>query len=535
LGAKLPENGEVFPMSHFGTTLVSVLALAVASCSSPPGSPVPIPDRVCREKSAVTDSIYLIGDAGAVKTRKRDAAGAVELVAPVLIELAADVLASASDLGPDRTRVVFLGDNVYPRGLQHEGTRGRERGVRVLAAEIASVGPAKGYFIAGNHDWDGRGPRGWEHVVEESDFLASHGPRIAMTPPGGCAGPVRVDVGGYLRLIFLDVIGWSHAARFPEENRPRCSHQTALDIFLTLADEFDHPEGRHVVLLTHNPVITAGPHGGHFTWKEHVFPLRDVFGPNWWIPLPVIGSIYPLARLLGVTSVDVSSEIYQQYIRAIDRASRPRVPMLLAAGHEHSLQVHRDPVGTFYVVSGAGSPSKVDRVRKTDTLLMGLAEPGYMRLDLHENGSLALTVFALHDGEKRRPVYEACLAHGPPSPGMTKRLAPWAFRWEPWNAFPAGSRSETVRDAGGCTARRSHWSGRRYSGISRGWRSPPSGSRCPPQPPSEKRTTPPLRSASSRGASRTANRWRAISPAMAGTFHLRWPGRAFRRERGASP
>jgi hypothetical protein len=401
-------------MRHFRTALVSAFALALASCSSPPEFPAPVPDRICREKSAVTDSIYLIGDAGAVKVKKRDATGAVKLVTPVLIDLAADVLASASDLGPDRTSVVFLGDNVYARGLQQEGTRARERGVRVLTAQIASIGPAKGYFIAGNHDWDMRGPRGWDYVVEQSDFLASYAPRIAMQPPGGCAGPVRVDVGGHLRLIFLDVIGWSHAAQFPDQNRPHCPHQTALDTFMALADEFDHPEGRHVVLLTHNPIITAGPHGGHFTWMEHVFPLRDVFGPNWWIPLPVVGSIYPLARLLGVTGTDVSSEIYQQYIRAIDRASRPRVPMLLAAGHEHSLQVHRDPVGTFYAVSGAGSPSKVNRVRKTDTLLMGLAQPGYMRLDLHTNGSLVLTVFALRRGEKRRPVYRACLAHGPP-------------------------------------------------------------------------------------------------------------------------
>ena len=53
--------------------------------------------------------------------------------------------------------------------------------------------------------------------------------------------------------------------------------------------EFDHPDGRHVGFAQHHPLITAGPHGGHYTWKQHVFPLMD-FWPNAWIPLPIIGS-----------------------------------------------------------------------------------------------------------------------------------------------------------------------------------------------------------------------------------------------------
>jgi len=401
---------------------VSGSALWLVACASLPAPPVKAPPAECQGTPAVTDTVFLIGDAGAVAVSKGGQTDRVKLVDPVLLNLAGDVAAAASDLGADRTSVVFLGDNIYPRGLQPEGRRGREHGLRVLDALVASIGPARGNFIAGNHDWGLQGPRGWDTVVNQSRFFEARGPRIAMMPPGGCAGPFRVDVGDHLRLIFLDVIGWSHAFQFPDQSRPECRHQTAFDTYYALADEFDRPEGRHVVLLTHHPIITTGPHGGNFTWKEHLFPLRDVLGPNWWIPLPVIGSIYPVARLLGVTGTDVSSEVYQRYIRAIDKTSRPGVPMLIAAGHEHSLQVHSDPSGMFYAVSGAGSKSKVSRVREADTLLMGVAEPGYMRLDLHADGSLQLTVFALHRGE-RRPVYRACLADGPPRTGRRFRAA----------------------------------------------------------------------------------------------------------------
>jgi hypothetical protein len=360
----------------------------------------------------VSESVYLIGDAGDPDLPPENADA---LVDPVLFDLAADVSASAAQLGADRTAVVYLGDNVYPKGLSPEGHRDREHGLRVLEAQVAAVGAARGYFAAGNHDWDREGPAGWDHIVEQRRFFEATAPRITMQPPGGCAGPGSVDFGRHLRLIFVDPIGWGHAVKYPDEHRPFCEHQTALDTYFALADEFDHPDGRHLVLATHHPLLTAGPHGGHYTWKEHIFPLTD-FWPNAWLPLPVIGSIYPLSRQLGVTGTDQSSRFYRRYMRALERTMRPTVPLLVAAGHEHNLQVHRDVGGMFYVVSGAGSASKVNRVHDMPTLLMALAAPGYMRLDVHADGAVLLTVIALDEDGARHPVHRYCLADGPHEP-----------------------------------------------------------------------------------------------------------------------
>jgi hypothetical protein len=387
------------------------VALAVLGCRSHwivfPG---PVDPLDCDDSAEVTHSVFLIGDAGDPKLPEGDP---TRLVDPVLANLRSDVVARVGELGVDHVAVVYLGDNVYPKGLVHPYDAGRERGERILEAQIAAAGPAWVVFTAGNHDWEREGPRGWEHIVEQRKYLASKGPRVAMLPSGGCAGPNRVDFGPYLRFVFLDQVGWLHAARFPDQHRPVCPHQTALEIFFALADEFDHPDGRHVVLAAHHPLITAGPHGGHFRWQEHLFPLQE-FVPWLWIPLPVIGSIYPISRQLGVTGTDVTSTPYQHYLRAIYRASRPRVPMMITAGHEHSLQVHRDAVGVYYAVSGAGSASKVNRVEEMPSLMMALADPGYMRLDAHADGHLGLTVLALSDGAQREPVFRHCLAHGPP-------------------------------------------------------------------------------------------------------------------------
>lgn len=393
----------------------SGLALALLACQTLPRIPLEPPPRFCEGDGGVSDSVFLIGDAGAVKVpRGRAGRGADELVDPVLRSLRAQVDERTARLG-ERVTVVFLGDNVYPVGLAPEGERRREHGERVLRAQIESIGTARGFFIAGNHDWHREGPRGWEYILEEREFFEAYGPRITMQPPGGCAGPTAVDIGEYLRFVFLDVVGWGHAIEFPDQHRPHCPYQTALESFHALADEFENPRGRHVALLTHHPIVTAGPHGGHFTWKQHLFPLTDFW--RWaWLPLPGIGSLYPIARQLGVTGTDTSSAIYDRYLRAILTASRPGVPRLVVAGHEHSLQLHGNPFGSFDVVSGAGSVSKVDRVEPIGSLLMGLAEPGFMRLDLHADGSLALAVFALHHHGEAEQVYDACLVQGPPDP-----------------------------------------------------------------------------------------------------------------------
>jgi hypothetical protein len=239
-----------------------------------------------------------------------------------------------------------------------------------------------------------------------------------MRPVAGCAGPDHIDIGEYLRFVFIDPIGLSHLHDHPEEHKEQCPDRTINEAVLDLAAEFDHPEGRHVVMALHHPLITSGPHGGHFTWRQHLFPLTD-FWPWAWIPLPVIGSIYPVSRQLGITSTDMSDEVYQRIVTTIYRATRPQVPSVFVAGHEHSLQVHRDIVGAYYLVSGSGS--ETTRVVRAESSMLSEATRGYMRLDLYGDGALGVDVLALRDGKHAEPIFSHCLATGPPLPRRDRR------------------------------------------------------------------------------------------------------------------
>jgi hypothetical protein len=389
----------------------------VWGCRTPVVTPegAPIVPEACAVHAPQSDAIFLIGDAGAPKLSRDDTG---ELVDPLLSNLRQDVREYTKRLGKDHVAVIFLGDNVYWDGVPPEGHKGRRRAERILEAQIAASDPARAVFVMGNHDWHVEGPEGWDRVLYQRDFLEKFAPRVMMRPVAGCAGPDHVDVGEHLRVVFFDPIGLEHLFDHPEEHKQRCPDRTLHEAFLDLAAEFDHPEGRHVMMALHHPLITAGPHGGHFTWRQHIFPLTD-FWPWAWLPLPVIGSIYPISRQLGVTSTDLSNEVYGRVITTIYRATRPRVPAIFAAGHEHSLQVHRDIVGAYYLVSGSGS--KVNRVERTETSMFSEASKGYMRLDLHSDGALGVDVLAMRSGKNVEPIFSHCLATGPPLPERDRR------------------------------------------------------------------------------------------------------------------
>jgi hypothetical protein len=368
------------------------------------------PPIVCTTRAAIERSVFLIGDAGAPKLPDTPSGPTEVLVDPVLVSLQRDVAARVAELGAERTAVVVLGDNIYPAGLELPGEPDRAHGVRVLEAQIAAIGEARGLFTLGNHDWDQGADRGWDVAKAQVDFLGSRAPNISVHPSGTCAGPEVVDFGSTLRFVFIDLWAAVYQIEHPDsQNQSHCRLRAGEGTILEKIKEiFAESEDREVIFVTHAPMMTSGPHGGYFPWREHVFPLR-VFHRDLWIPLPVIGSIFPLSRIMGVTDTDLMSATYRQYIDQAKLIFRPGMPTLVAAGHEHSLQVHVDPTGVVHAVSGAGSVKKVDFVRQMNSDLMSHARPGYMRLDSYADEKLRLNVIALDDDMQPRFVYSTCV------------------------------------------------------------------------------------------------------------------------------
>ncbi|MFC2170324.1 metallophosphoesterase, partial [Acidobacteriota bacterium] len=285
--------------------------------------------------------LFLIGDTGAPDPDFE----------PVLVSLESQI-----SKDPLKSVVVFLGDNVYPSGLPLSSDPDWAEARRRLDVqiELLRTNKVKGIFIPGNHDWDKYGLEGWKAIVRQEHFIKNNSKGYALLlPGGGCPGPVVMDVGETLRLVILDTQWWLHTKSKPLGPSSDCSAASEAQVINLLRKALHEAGSRKVVVAMHHPLQTGGKHGGYFKWHHHIFPLREL--KSWlWIPLPILGSVYPIARKSGISRQDLSSRAYSAMRESLRKVFIENPPLGVAAGHEHNLQVLHGESSRYLLISGAG-------------------------------------------------------------------------------------------------------------------------------------------------------------------------------------
>jgi len=370
-----------------GSQLVAGCAARVLPSTMAP--PVP--------RNDLAATVFLIGDAG-------DPKASGEPVLEGLTKLLADA--------PEPAVILFLGDNVYPRGLPDSADPSFAEAARRLSPQVAFAKRVPVLFVPGNHDWDKSGTDGLARILRQGRFIAREGGGQArLVPAGGCPGPETVDVSPGLRLVLLDTEWWL----FPHDNSAAdsaCAVRSPREVVTALRQILGESGGRQVIVAGHHPLETGGPHGGDFSFREHVFPLT-VLHPALWIPLPLIGSLYPGIRGMGISSEDVFSGRYQRFRAAMDSAFACAPPAVYAAGHEHTLQVIDHDKAPLLLVSGAGIFGHESHVEAVPGTRVALNDPGFMRADLLRDGRLRVAVVTVDREGVPREVAAQVL---PPAP-----------------------------------------------------------------------------------------------------------------------
>jgi calcineurin-like phosphoesterase family protein len=336
--------------------------------------------------------IYLIGDAGDPRPGGE----------PVLQALSRDL-----SQGTGSPVVVFLGDNIYPKGMPRVEDPARGEAERRILAQLETVrrAGAKAYFVLGNHDWARHGEDGWNAAVRQEQYIDSAGRGFAvLAPGGGCPGPGVVDVGPRVRLLLLDTQWWLHPGTKPTDPASNCPADSESEIVDSIRSAIRNAGSRMVVVAAHHPLSSGGVHGGYFSWEDHIFPLRLVV-PGLWLPLPLIGSLYPAARQNGVSSQDMSSRAYQRLIAAFSRAFAGMPPDLYAAGHEHNLQVVAEGPAEVELVSGGGIYNHTGRAVRIAGSLFAANASGFGRLDVPATGPARLAVLEVTSGGEGKEVF----------------------------------------------------------------------------------------------------------------------------------
>ena len=327
-------------------------------------------------QDSIRYSLLLIGDAGEIT--------------PIQGSVITDAVKRSV---PGKTSALFLGDNIYRRGMGLDGIEATKTAeiLRRQYLPLRATGTPV-YFIPGNHDWDHSGLQGYDKMIKVNDFIrAQQDSLLQMIPQDACPGPVEISLTDDITLIAIDSEWWLYPFDKHLETA-ECECETQSDILGKLADIIERNRNKIVFFASHHPFNTNGSHGGFYSLKEHVFPLTGL-NKNLYLPLPVIGSLYPLLRTGFPPLQDVKNNVYRDMKARMENILKEHPNLIHVSGHEHALQLTQ---GVLLEI-GSGAGCKYTPVRMGRGSLFAKSQGGYAKADVMLDNSVRITFFGYAD------------------------------------------------------------------------------------------------------------------------------------------
>ncbi len=337
------------------------------------GNPV---QQLPQEKPSYT--IYALGDAGEPNPQSK----------AVIKQLA-----TVANNNPQPAMAIFLGDNIYPAGLPDSSdTAGYKTGTLTLKNQVDGLTSFKGkiLFIPGNHDWNHFKAGGLEAIKREGEYLNKIEPNhVSFLPQNGCGGPVPVEINDHIVLLIIDSQWWIQKWDKEPGMNAECDIKSKEEFLLAFRSLVAKYKDRQIIVAMHHPFYTQGNHGGHYQLKDHLFPLTVI--ADWmYLPLPIIGSIYPYYRSVLGSSQDLANSKYSSLRDSLLNNLNYDGDLIFLSGHEHCLQyITKDK--NHFLISGSGSHQTA--IADGKDLVYGHKSAGFMKIDFYQNGNTWLSVY----------------------------------------------------------------------------------------------------------------------------------------------
>lgn len=334
-------------------------------------------NKVNGEYNAKIDhTFYLIGDAGNAEFGK----GLEHF----------NLLKKELDTVQENSTILFLGDNLYEKGMPKKSDPERAISEHRLNAQIELVKNSKGQpiFIPGNHDYYNNGVIG---LKREENYIEKYLGKKAFLPNNGC--PIsKIDISENTVLIVVDsqwfLEDWNDN---PTMNND-CEIKTRDKFFAEYERLIKKNTLKTTIVAIHHPMFSYGPHGGKFSLKAQLYPTGGTF------PLPVIGSVLNVLRkTTGVSTQDMINPIYQELKNRLTTITRKYENILFVSGHEHNLQYLFEE-DLVQIVSGSGSKTSAAKVINGSQFSYG--GKGYAKLVKYTNGATWVYYYSEKNGIK---------------------------------------------------------------------------------------------------------------------------------------
>ncbi len=305
-----------------------------------------------------TSNIYLVGDAG-------DSLNSNKILQKLEKELAKENSTSS---------IIFLGDNVYPKGIFPKKGKKQDNGIKKLNSQLNILKNYKGqiFFIPGNHDWY----HGIDGLKAQEKLVEKALGKNTFIPQNGCPLDI-IHLNKQVDVIVIDsqwyISDWN---KHPEINDKCNEIKTRRKFFVELEGLINKSQDKITLIAMHHPVISKGIHGGMSSLKNHIFP----FGKK--IPLPFAGTLFQTIRKTsGLNSQDLQAYMYNELIHKVTTLAKEHDRIMFVSGHDHNLQyLHKN--GIPQIISGAGSKKSATYLGNESGFTYG--KNGYVKLSINE-------------------------------------------------------------------------------------------------------------------------------------------------------
>ncbi|MGL6037738.1 MAG: metallophosphoesterase [Soonwooa sp.] len=363
-------------------TMLSALAIISISCATEKaqyGKNIKnfhTTERVKDEDIAHT--FYLVGDAG-----NADQDHAKKIL---------NQLKSKLDSADQNSTLLFLGDNIYPRGLPNKDSKDRKLAEEKLDDQIALANKFKGQsiFVPGNHDWYSNGIIG---LKEEQDYIIEKlNDKKSFSPKNSCAIETQ-KIGKDIALITIDsewfLANWDKNPGINE----KCDIKTREDFFTEFESQISKNQNKTIIVAVHHPLIDHGSHGGYYSMEKQLFPLENK------IPLPILATGINLMRATGgITHQDLSNPNYRKLAARIKTLIADKENVILVSGHDHNLQ-YIEQGNIRQIISGAGSKSEAAAAIFPNDFSYG--QNGYAVLKISKKGEAFVDYFGRENEQEK--------------------------------------------------------------------------------------------------------------------------------------
>jgi predicted MPP superfamily phosphohydrolase len=288
--------------------------------------------------------------------------------------------------------VLYLGDNVYPKGIRPEGNKNHATDVEKMKIQLRLLKNHRGqvYMIPGNHDWQMGKSKGLEYVKRQSD-LVNQFLRDSMTQytegdahyfkHAGFAGPEKIELDG-ITLIMVDTDWWVHRQVAHPVDLIDNSVKKTEALFFQQFDEYlkeAAEKDQKIAVVTHHPMYLTGAN------SLKMQPTRFLITYS---PLKVLGMAGMNRAVRGMSP----QPNYKRMVAKFEKHVAPYKHIIWISGHDHDQQLIVKNNIT-QIISGNGGEFRTVENRDKMVKWHNDKTMGFSKIELSKNGNVWVSFY----------------------------------------------------------------------------------------------------------------------------------------------